>query len=185
MDADESPPQTEPYRCPGEQHTISRAVHLGRLAAFYPACRQCPRRDETGTLSPRRVAQLAETSRRGQPRSLFHEEGAGGVFLNDLSPAAAKEIAAAFGVVMLENARPGGLGTSVPSEPGTLLLAGDGRPLTAELVAAVAEGLRSTGCNVVDIGPQPPRASPSPLIISKRQAAFSSAIRAKTRTPRA
>ena len=39
----------------------------------------------------------------------------------------------------------------LPSSP--ILLAGDARPLTAELVAAAAEGLRSTGCNVVDIGP--------------------------------
>ena len=153
MNADELPPQTDPYRCPGERHPISRAVHLGRLAAFYPACRQCPRRDETGTLSPRRVAQLAETSRRGQPRSLFHEEGAGGVFLNDLSPAVVKDIAAAFAAVVLEDASAQGLGTSVPSEAASILLAGDGRPLTAELVAAAAEGLRSTGCNVVDVGP--------------------------------
>ena len=174
VNADEPPPQSDPYRCPGEQHPISRAVHLGRLAAFYPACRQCPRRDETGTLSPRRVAQLAETSRRGQPRSLFHDEGAGGVYLNDLTPAAAKEIAAAFAAVMRDGAGEGRegergdgetrreTGTFVlsvlvsPSPPlplSSVLLAGDGRPLTAELVAAAAEGLRSTGCNVVDIGP--------------------------------
>ena len=174
VNADEPPPQTDQYHCPGEAHPISRAVHLGRLAAFYPACRQCPRRDDTGTLSPRRVAQLAETSSRGQPRSLFHAEGAGGVYLNDLTPAVAKDIAAAFGALMREAAWDGGLGTLVPSEGGTrkpevriaedsnpqfaipdpsILLAGDGRPLTAELVAAAAEGLRSTGCNVVDIGP--------------------------------
>ncbi len=165
MNADE--PQADPYRCPGEQHAISRAVHLGRLAAFYPACRQCPRREETGTLSPRRVAQLAETSRRGRPRSLFHEEGAGGVYLNDLSPAVARDIAAAFAAVLGDDER-GGEGERgrqgdeqrsdfspsprLPVSP-SFVLAGDGRPLTAELVAAAAEGLRSTGCNVVDIGP--------------------------------
>jgi phosphomannomutase len=179
VNADEQPPQIEPYHCPGEQHAISRAVHLGRLAAFYPNCRQCPRCEETGTLSPRRVAQLAETSRRGQPRSLFHEEGAGGVYLNDLTPLAARDIAVAFAAVLLADAKRRGLGTSVPTEsgdgergirgevgsmpvssspplpvsPSTILLAGDGRPLTAELVAAAAEGLRSTGCNVIDVGP--------------------------------
>jgi phosphomannomutase len=35
----------------------------------------------------------------------------------------------------------------------SVLLAGDGRPLTAELVAAAIEGLRSIGCDVVDLGP--------------------------------
>ena len=160
MNADE--PQADPYRCPGEQHAISRAVHLGRLAAFYPACRQCPRREETGTLSPRRVAQLAETSRRGRPRSLFHAEGAGGVYLKDLSPAVARDIAAAFATVVVL-AKPQAVSETdnlqISKSPNpqiprpVILLAGDGRPLTAELVAAAAEGLRSTGCNVVDIGP--------------------------------
>jgi phosphomannomutase len=177
VNADQRPPQPECYLCPDEHHAISRAVHLGRLAAFYPACRQCPRRGETGTLSPRRVAQLAETSGRGRPRSLFHEEGAGGVYLNDLSPAAAMHIAAAFAsVVKEENAggetrREGdeergrrsnkrsadadGLVSQSPPHPlsPSILLAGDARPLTAELLAAAAEGLRSSGCNVVDIGP--------------------------------
>jgi len=32
-------------------------------------------------------------------------------------------------------------------------IAGDGRPITAELLAAVAEGLRWAGCDVVEIGP--------------------------------
>jgi phosphomannomutase len=166
VNADHPSPQGDPYCCPGEQHPISRAVHLGRLAAFYPACRQCPRRDDTGTISPRRVAQLAETSCRGQPRSLFHDEGAGGVYLNDLTPAAAKRIAAAFGAEVCERREEGkrgregdeeiGIGSSPlsPSLPLSLsiLLAGDGRPLTAELVAAAAEGLRWAGCDVVDLG---------------------------------
>ena len=159
MNADNPSPQSDPYRCPGEQHPISRAVHLGRLAAFYPACRQCPRRGDTGTISPRRVAQLAETSCRGQPRSLFHDEGAGGVYLNDLTAAAAKNIAAAFGTVAKPQAVSPTSNLQISKSPNlqitasSLLLAGDGRPLTAELVAAAAEGLRSTGCNVVDIGP--------------------------------
>jgi phosphomannomutase len=175
---DETPSlPSDQYRCPGAGHSISRAVHLGRLAAFYPACRQCPRRDDTGTLSPRQVAQLADVVDRDPPRTLFHDEGAGGVYLNDLTPAAAKAIAAAFAAVLLEKGR--GLGTSVPSEPfaakpqavcasdspqifkspslqiskSSILLAGDGRPLTAELVAAAAEGLRLTGRDVVDLGP--------------------------------
>ena len=60
MNPEASPPEDFAYRCPGQQHPISRAVHLGRLAAFYPACRQCSHRDDTGTLSPRQVEQLQE-----------------------------------------------------------------------------------------------------------------------------
>jgi hypothetical protein len=160
----EPAPQTAEYRCPGEPHPISRAVHLGRLAAFYSACRQCRHRDDTGTLSPRQVAQLDETARQCRPPSVFHDEGAGGVYLNDLTPAAAREIAAAFGV-MLQEGR--GLDASASSESAkseirnpksevsnpSVVLAGDGRALTAELVAAVGEGLRYSGCDLLDIGP--------------------------------
>ena len=147
MNVEESLPETHTYRCPAERHPIPRAVHLGRLAAFYPACRQCSHRDDTGTLSPRQVEQLAETKRRGEPRSLFHDEGAGGVYLNDLTPSVARDIAAAFGVMLSEE----GLQSLIPNP--SVILAGDGRPITAELTAAVGEGLRWSGCDVVDIGP--------------------------------
>ena len=100
MNADEPAPQGDQYRCPGEQHPISRAVHLGRLAAFYPACRQCdsPRRHRHDLAAPGRAVGRNQLAR--PAASLFHDEGAGGVYLNDLTPAAAKDIAAAFGAVM-------------------------------------------------------------------------------------
>lgn len=154
--------RTEPtaeYHCPGEKHPISRAVHLGRLAHFYPGCRQCPHRDDTGTLSARQVKRLAETRPRGLPRSLFHDEGAGGVYLTDLTPGVAREMAAALGVALR---REGGKGTvpcslrenrDSPHGQPVVVIAGDGRPLSCELVAAVGEGLRWAGCQVVDIGP--------------------------------
>ncbi len=145
MSTIENPPQTAAYCCPGQQHPISRAVHLGRLAAFYPACRQCPHRDDTGTLSPRQVEQLQEVQASHRPQKLFHDEGAGGLYLNDLTPAATRKIAAAFGHLVSNPQSP------LPSP--SLVLAGDGRALTAELSAAACEGLRAMGCNVVDIGP--------------------------------
>jgi phosphomannomutase len=183
--------QTAEYRCPGEAYPISRAVHLGRLARFYPGCRQCPHRDDTGALSARQVKQLLETRPRGLPRPLFHDEGAEGVYLNDLSPGIAREMAAALGVALQ---RRGGLGATAgssssagstlgranpgtrqsesdgsPAQKGTVrfslrenwdspqepvvVIAGDGRPSSCELVAAVGEGLRWAGCGVVEIGP--------------------------------
>lgn len=138
------------YRCPGEAYPISRAVHLGRLARFYPPCRQCPQRDETGTLSARQVGQLAETRPRGLPRALFHPEGAGGVYLNDLTPQVARDVAAALGVALQ---RRDGLRDESYHAPPVVVIAGDGRLPSCELVAAVGEGLRWAGCPVVDIGP--------------------------------
>lgn len=137
---------TKEYRCPGESYPISRAVHLGRLAAYYPACRQCPHRDDTGTLSPRRVKRLVETRRRADAPPLFDDEGVAGVYLNELGPAEARDLAAAFGAWLLEQ-------RSEAGDPPVAVIAGDGRPITPELVAAVGDGLRWSGCHVIDMGP--------------------------------
>jgi phosphomannomutase len=40
-----------PYQCPGETHSISRAVHLARLAAEYDRCPGCPFRDDMGGIA--------------------------------------------------------------------------------------------------------------------------------------
>ena len=171
--------ETLEYRCPGEKYAVSRAVHLGRLARFYPGCRRCLHRDDTGTLSPRQVGRLEETEPRGRPVPLFREEGAEGVYLNDLGPKAVREMAAALGVTLQKRSATGGWGkaqggwgkaqrcpssdssgtslrsaTSHPdNNPPVVVLAGDGRPIAAELVAAAAEGLRYGGCHLVDVGP--------------------------------
>jgi phosphomannomutase/phosphoglucomutase len=130
------------YRCPGAGYAISRAVHLGRLAGFYPACRHCPHAADTGTLSPRQVRQLREVDPRGVPRPRFHEEGAGGVYGNEFPPADARQMAAALGICLRQT-----------HCPPLVVLAGDGRPPGAALVAAASEGLRWAGCDLVDIGP--------------------------------
>ena len=144
-DLAQCPPASADYLCPGEPAPISRAVHLGRLARFYPPCRQCPHRDETGTLSGRLVKRLTETRRRGEPRPLWDGEAAVGVYGNELTPSLARKLAAALGLTLLDEADDGG-------QPPVAVIAGDGRPLIPELLAAVSEGLRWSGCNVVDIG---------------------------------
>ncbi len=167
----ERPPDMTEYRCPGEKHPISRAVHLGRLAAFYPACRTCPHREDTETLSQRQIDQLQEVQAARQPLPLFHNEGAGGVYRNDLTPAAARNLAAAFGAALKGRAggAEGGISTvghqefnqsappssliHHPSPNPLVLLGGDGRSITAELSAAACEGLCLSGCDAADIGP--------------------------------
>lgn len=129
------------YRCPGEAYPISQSVHWGRLAAFYPACRNCPHRDDTGPLSTRFVEQLTETRGRAITNDLFCEEGLSGVEYNELIPQVAQRAAGAFaGVLQQQVLQP------------TIAVASDRRPTTIELLAAAAEGLRLAGCHIVDVG---------------------------------
>ncbi len=131
------------YHCPNEPYPISQAVHLGRLSSFYPPCRQCVHCDETGTLSGEIVKKLNQTRRRRATRSLFTPEGASGVYLNELTPAFARQLAAAFGLYLTQN--------ESETQP-AVLIAGDGRALAPELAAAASDGLRWSGCRVVDLG---------------------------------
>lgn len=137
--------QTVRYRCPGEDHEIDRAHHLSRLAAFYPACRHCEHRHDTGELTTHQIKQLAETDKRRQAKSLWGSEGMRGVVGNELTPHDARRFAAALGLRVREEH------DDHASEP-TVVLAGDGRAMTAELVAAASEGLRLSGCRVIDSG---------------------------------
>jgi phosphomannomutase len=133
------------YHCPGEPYAISRAVHLGRLTRFYPGCRQCAHRDQTGTFSQRLVRRLNETRPRGEPPPLFQREGIAGICPNDFDPPAARRAAIALGMC-LQTHQPADAGAPVA------LVANDGRPLTAPLMAAVCNGLRWAACHVVEAG---------------------------------
>jgi hypothetical protein len=159
----DEPPAAE-YRCPGERYAVSRAVHLGRLTRFYPGCRACPRREETGTLSPRRRRQLAEAPSR-RPAAVGGKAShgtaleetlsaarCGGVAIDDFPPSAARELAAAFGFFLSEACRARHDRHGAEAAPPAVVLAGDGRPTTAEQVAAAGFGLRWAGCRVIDIG---------------------------------
>jgi len=133
------------YRCPGERHPIDRAIHLGRLAAFYPGCRNCPHREDTGTLSPLQVRQLAELGPPKREGDLLGGEGISGVYYNQLAPAAARKFATSVGVVLREDA-------SARTHAPVVAVGSDGRTLSAELIAAASEGLRAAGCPMSDVG---------------------------------
>jgi len=138
-------PETIQYVCPGENAPISRAVHLGRLTRYYPACRQCMHRTDTAGLSPRLVKRLAEAHSQAPARPLFHDEGVAGVYLNELNPQTAKCLAASFGVYTQRN-------DPQAAETPVVVLGADGSLWTPELTAAVSEGLRLAGCHVIDVG---------------------------------
>lgn len=156
-------PTVTEYRCPGEEHPISRAIHLSRLAAFYPACRQCQHRHDTGQLNPETVERIYQTEVRGLQRPLFQRDGVRGVFLNDLTPAIAGKIAGAFASLLWQDVpltgRHGsasGVGqrrTQQPSRRGPSIVVGyDERPSSPAILSAVIDALRMMGCPVTDVG---------------------------------
>lgn len=144
------------YICPGETHAISRSVHLSRLASFFPGCRDCPLRTDTGHLPPQTVARLQQSERRIERSTLFGEEGVRGTYLNELSRKEAHLIAAALASVLWEQKPLRGNSQIVPrtvnrSLP-TVLVGHDDRPASPDLMMGVTSGLRRMGCQVIDIG---------------------------------
>ncbi len=145
------------YRCPGENYAISRSVHLGRLASFYPACGSCPHGADTTSFSARRARLIRDLhcDRDGE-KSLFHGEGVSGEFLNQVGPEVARRIGQTLGIhagqSLVAHRASLGLPTSDAETGPRILFAHDGRPWTAELASAAIDGLRWAGCTTVDSG---------------------------------
>ena len=140
------------YRCPGEEYEISRAVHLGRLAGFYPACGGCPHRGDTGSFSLRRVQRLNDVFRRAaEVNPLFHAEGLSGTYLNEIDARVVRRVGEAFGSQLAADLAANSANAATDPAP-RVVIADDGRPPTAELAAAAAEGLHWAGCATVDLG---------------------------------
>lgn len=163
----------ETYQCPGETYTISRSVHLGRLASFYPKCRECPHRHDTGGLA-RRVVRALETL--PAPRTLeFGDQGVRGVYLNEMDRVTARNVAGSFGLFLRQqSARAsgnsqetvrGGADRSPPrlssgGRASRVVVARDEHPRSPDLAVGAIEGLRFAGCEVVDLG-----AASSPCLV--------------------
>jgi phosphomannomutase len=154
-------PSESQYRCPGESHSISRAVHLSRLAAFFPACRECQHRTDTGELPPQTVERIQQVERRTVRRSVFHPDGIRGVFLNELTPAISGKIAAALARNIWDQTPLAGKARSSrssgspvqPARTGPTIVVGyDERPASPSILAAVIDALRMMSCQVVDVG---------------------------------
>ncbi len=132
------------YHCPGESHAIDRAVHLGRLAAFYPPCRDCLHRDDTGSLSPLQIRQWAEVDRRVRRGPRFTAEGLESTSPHDVDRSVVRRFAAAVGMFLLRDRG------NLP--PPTVLVGTDGHWTTADLVAAACEALQFSGCRTLEVG---------------------------------
>ncbi|HAW26943.1 MAG TPA: hypothetical protein DCY03_02320, partial [Planctomycetaceae bacterium] len=91
------------FQCPGEDYPISKAIHLSRLAAFYPKCRECPHKGHTGNLSPEIIERLKQTQRsRASEQHPYTTEGVRGVYLNQINRTQAAQIAGAFSTILWE-----------------------------------------------------------------------------------
>lgn len=154
-------PTLEPrYVCPGETHSISRAVHLSRLAACYPKCSQCSHQHETGQLPAPQIGPTEAAGTADRQRSLFTLEGVRGVYLNELNRHKAGELAAAFASLLWDAVPLTGRSDSRDANSkrpsrrsGPVIVVGfDERPSSPDLVAGVAAALRRMSCQVVDVG---------------------------------
>jgi phosphomannomutase len=149
---------TQRYYCPGEEYPISRAVHLSRLAAFYPKCRDCVHRNDTAQLPRQTVELIQSTQRRVERKSLFTEEGVRGVYLNELTRTKAGNLAGALASLLWDAAPLIGRTDSAAvhravKRPGPAVVIGhDQRPYSPDLVTGVASKLRWMGCQVIDVG---------------------------------
>ncbi|MCA9006520.1 MAG: hypothetical protein KDA70_14710 [Planctomycetaceae bacterium] len=159
------------FQCPGEDYPISKAIHLSRLAAFYPKCRECPHNGHTANLSPEIIERLKQTQRsRASAQNPFTQEGVRGVYLNQINRTQAAHIAGAFSTILWEALPLKGLvpRKSLPgSKPETsttppvnqersrgpsVVIGFDERPSSPDIITGVASALRRNGCRVIDLG---------------------------------
>ncbi len=132
------------YRCPGERYTIDRSTHLGRLASFYTKCHACPHRDDTATLSKNIRKRLVERQQRVSVSPELTGDVLQGHVGQTLTVALAKEVAQRFGIWLHK--------TKADNDIPKVIVASDGRPLTAPLVSALSAGLAWAGCGAIDVG---------------------------------
>jgi phosphomannomutase len=153
------------FRCPGETYWIDRATHLARLATGYAGCRSCADRFETGGLLPAAARAADDTADRlescrdelsddstsaaGEQRfcggeAIWGAEGLAGTAENQIDAAVARRLAMALGTVLGQ--LPGA------GSPVRVAVGGDGRWLSAPLVAAVSLGCQRAGCRVIETG---------------------------------
>ena len=140
------------FTCPGDSHTISRATHLSRLATFFPACRDCVHRSDTGGLAKTTVGRLQKTQHRIARPTLFTDEGVRGVHRNELTRADADRLVSALAWLTWQD-RPARLGDDPQSRPVPLFVVGhDSRPASRDLLAGVLAALVRSGSRALEIG---------------------------------
>jgi phosphomannomutase len=153
--------ETKEYICPGEKHSISRAVHLARLAAAFPACRECPLSDGVPRVAHRDVPvtvanQLPSPKRDLPKRDFIVAEGLRGIFLNEITRRLTDAVAMRFAESLWERAPVrdpnDGIDRGAHQARPTVVVGYDERPSSPTIFAAAVAGLRRMGCHVLDVG---------------------------------
>jgi phosphomannomutase len=150
------------YVCPGEDHPIPRSIHLARLAAYYPKCRECEHRRDTGQLPRSTVGRLEQTAARVVRPSPFGAEGVRGEYLNHLTRQIAGRVAEAVADRCWQSHPHAGIVPSLDDDgeeaergrqAGPVIVIGhDARPSSPDLCVGVGGALRRMGCEVIDVG---------------------------------
>ncbi len=147
------------FTCPGEHYPISRSVHLSRLASFYPKCRDCEHRGDTGQLPQQTVERLQSTERRIARESLFVPEGIRGVYLNEMTRKNAGAYAGALASLLWDESPLRGRVAETrqseirPRRSGPQIVVGyDERSSSPDIMSGVVSALQRMNCDVIDIG---------------------------------
>ncbi|HEX3727719.1 MAG TPA: hypothetical protein VHV08_15800 [Pirellulales bacterium] len=133
------------YRCPGQDYDIDRSVHLSRLAAFYPACRECAHRADVSLLISSKQRHWEEILRHAAPQPRFTSEALEVPAARDFDAALVRRFAAAVGVYLWQQRHGAG-------EPPQVLVGTSGPAANSELLAATCAALEWAGCHAVELG---------------------------------
>jgi len=120
-------------------------VHLGRLAAFYPGCRDCAHRHEANALAPEQQRQWAELDSRQTPGPAFRAEGLESGSPGDIDRATVQQFCTALAVALWQD------GEENRRAP-IVVVGADGNWASAELLSAACEALQWAGCAAVEAG---------------------------------
>ena len=138
-------PARHSYRCPGEDYDIDRAVHLGRLAEFYPGCRDCAHSHEADALSPEQRQQWVELDSRKTSGPRFRAEGFESVSPGDIDRPTVQQFSTALAIALWR-------GAGENPKPPVVVVGNDGNWTSAELLSTACEALQWAGCAAVEAG---------------------------------
>lgn len=156
MDLDFADSNSKLYICPGETVPISHAVHLGRLARFYPACQDCPLNCDNGVSATSVVDKLTEQrERKARELSLSHGS-IRGVYLNRINRRVASDITGQFAQTLWDKVnRPVRTFRRERVEDWTaplVVIGYDQRHSSPDIMTGIQDRFRIMGCDVIDVG---------------------------------
>lgn len=140
---------SQEFLCPIENRTISRALHLSRLAAGHAACHTCQFRDETGLL-PKQVVERTRKQFRQAPREIVSSAGVRGLAINQLTRERIADLS--LRVVHLANRSRHEQSTGAVRGGLKVVTGYDSRPSSPDLAIGMMAALKRSGCDIIDLG---------------------------------